>query len=549
MSRRRRWLLGALGLALLALNLDAALVQRVNPSPPELAGDPEIRRAELEADGPARRLGPCWWQNHRGQHVLYAEGDPYTLGFCNAKLADTDRVLDAQEIALTSAMERFVPLKPAQFLLIRTLATAYRGLSTHMTRADQLEIRGISEGRADRWTHLGPTFGRVLYYHALHDISQAMIDNPLLAACTAFAATGTATVDGHTLLARNFDFEAGRVFDEHKVVTFYRPEVGQPFVSVVWGGMVGAVSGMNAAGIGVVLNAAGSDRLDTEGRPTTLVLRSILQFATSIDDAVDIVRAADILVADIFTVADGETGELAVIEMAPGLVAVRRPEPGRHTVLATNHFLTPAFDEDAENRRRMDEGTTVTRYRRLEELVRGRARPLDVGAAISILRDRRRVGGGEAGLGHRGTIDALIAAHSVVFDLTDRRLWVSSSPHTLGAYVEYDLREVMRTRRLEDRGARPEDPLLAAGAFGRLERARALVEAAEALPPAAAIEQLERALDLAPDHPPALLHLAEAREAAGELERARALYQRFLAHDPPYADSAERARARLAALR
>lgn len=545
MSRRGRILLGAGALALLALNLDAILVQRVNPRAPDVEGPTPIRAARLDRQGELRRLGPCWWTNHRGQHVLYAEGDPYQLGFCAGALADTDEVLDHQEQALTDAMDHFVPLRPVQFALIRTLATAYRGLSEHMTRADQLEIRGICEGRVDRWEYLGPTFGRVLYYHALHDISQAMIDNPLLAACTAFAATGTATADGHTLLARNFDFEAGRVFDEDKVIAVYRPDVGEPFVSVVWGGMVGAVSGMNAAGIGVVLNAAGSDRLDTEGRPTTLVLRSILQYATSIDEAVHIVESADILVADIFTVADGDTGELAVIEMAPGKVAVRRGGP---TVLATNHFLHPDFDDDEENRRRLSTGTTGARYARLAELVEGRRAPLDVDAAIQILRDRRPPGGRPVGLGHRGTIDALIAAHSVVFDVTARRLWVSASPHTLGEYVQYDLRELLEGRALRDRGARPADPLLAAGAYERLTETRALVERAKDEDPEPAARTLERALELTPGYPPALLHLAQACEAVGRLDCARAYYRRFLADAPPYKDSEARAKAQLSAL-
>lgn len=528
----------------LALNLDALLVQTINPKAPRVGPQP-IQQAVLRNTEPRRSLGPCWWQNHRGQHVLYAEGTPYTLGFCSGALADTDDVLDHQEQALTDALDTFVPLKALQFTLIRVLATAYRGLSQHMTRTDQLEIKGITDGRVDRWQYLGPTFGRILYYHALHDISQAMIDNPLLAACTAFAATGTATKDGHTLLARNFDFEAGRVFDEDKVIVFYRPDVGLPFVSVVWGGMAGAVSGMNSEGLGVVLNAAGSDRLDTEGRPTTLVLRSILQLATSVDEAVQIVENADILVADIFTVADGKTGEMAVIEMAPGKVAVRRSGP---TMMATNHFLHPDFGDDEENQRRLEDGTTGTRYRRLEERLSQALGTLDVPTAIDILRDRRQFGGAKVGLGHRGSIDALIAAHSVVFDLTERRLWVSASPHTLGAYVAYDLRDLLRTSRLKDLGALPADPLLADGAFERITETRRLVERAKQEDNAAKMSTLQHALSLTEDYPPALLHLAEACEQSGDPACAVENYERFLAMQPAYADSRRRAEARLRAL-
>jgi isopenicillin-N N-acyltransferase-like protein len=540
----RKLAFAALGAGVLALNVDALLTQAINPAAPAVGPAP-IREARLEEQAGLRRLGPCWWAEHRGQHVLYAEGDPYTLGFCASALADTDGVLDRQELALTAALDTFVPLRPVQFLLIRTLAVVYRRLPSRLFEAERQEVRGISEGREDHFEFLGPTYGRVLYYHALHDISQAMIDNPILAACTAFAVTGTVTADGHTLLARNFDFEAGRVFDEDKVVAFVRPDVGLPFVSVAWGGMAGAVTGMNAAGVGVVLNAAGSDRLDTDGRPTTLVLRDILQLATSVEEAVDIVRAADVLVPDIFTVADGKTGALAVIELAPGKVAVRR---GDAHVLATNHFLHPDFADDEENARRIFSGTTATRLARLSERVEGRSAPLDVAGAIAILRDRQRPGARAAGLGHRGTIDALIAAHSVVFDLTARRLWVAAAPHTLGEYVAYDLDAVMTQGSLPDLGARPADPLLAEGAYARLVEARAQVDAARRADPAEAVRLLEAALALSPDYPPALLALAEALEATGAPDAARAQYRRFLRQGPPYLEQAERAARRLRAL-
>src|SRR5205814_857202 len=102
---------------------------------------------------------------------------------------------------------------------------------------------------------------------AIHDVAHMLIDSPfvhghydeLRAGCSAFAASASATSDGHVLLARNFDFEAGRVFDEEKVVLVVEPRDGIPFVHVAWSGMVGAVSGLNREGIACALNASASD--------------------------------------------------------------------------------------------------------------------------------------------------------------------------------------------------------------------------------------------------------------------------------------------------
>jgi hypothetical protein len=217
---------------------------------------------------------------------------------------------------------------------------------------------------------------------------------------------------------------------------------------------------------------------------------------------------------------------------------------------ATNHFIHDAFAADGKNDEREREGTTLARARRLEELLKAAGRELDPAAAVAILRDRRALGGAEVGIGHRGTIDALIATHAVVFDLTARKLWVSSAPHTLGELVAYDLDEATRGI-IHDHGALPADPLLANGGYARFEEAQRLLEEAKALgkgDPKAAAARARKALALAPGHPPALLRLAELCASAGDVHCAREAYRAFLDGRPPHLAAAKQARARLAEL-
>jgi isopenicillin-N N-acyltransferase-like protein len=79
---------------------------------------------------------------------------------------------------------------------------------------------------------------------------------------------------------------------------------------------------------------------------------------------------------------------------------------------------------------------------------------------VSLLRDKRGKGNVDLPLGHRSAIDALIATHSVVMDLTGRELWVSEGPHAAGRYLRFDL------ARLLDPGFRPSlpEPLVAISA-------------------------------------------------------------------------------------
>ena len=528
---------------LVAVNLDALVVQWCVPTPPPLPNAP-ILDQPLRREGDIRRIGPCWWTRHRGHHVTFFEGDPFTLGYCNSRLLGA--VMDRQEQTLVDLLDRLVPSRAVRHLLIRGLMVAYRDAPRHLTEAEKLEILGIATGRPDRFRRLGPTYGRILAYHAIHDISQSLIDNPLVA-CSAFAASHERTRDGHTLLARNFDFEGGAVFDEDKVVAFVRPEVGIPFVSVAWAGTVGAVSGMNERGVGVVLNAGASDARDRAGRPSTLMVRDILQGAEDLDQAIDIARRSDVMITDLLTVGDGQTGELAVLEKTPARVLVRR---ATDRIVVTNHLLHPDAKHDRTNAQRMRDGTTVRRMSRLAELVEA-AGPLDPRGAIAILRDRRGPGGVARAPGHRGTIDALIATHGVVFDLTARRMWVSSAPHTLGPFVEYDLGEVLDGK-WRDRGALPADAMLGDGGWRRVERARALREEAAAMAEDGrsddAIGRARAALEILPDHPDSLLQLARLCDDAERRDCARDAYRAFLAADPPYRREADRARERLASL-
>ena len=534
MKSLRRPLAAAGLLVVLALNAEVLFVSLVNPAPPPRPGSTPVRDAKVTRGAGIHRLGPCWWRDHRGQHVMYLEGDPYTRGFCNAALADG--ILDLQHQALEEAFARAFPARVLRFLAARVFLGVYRDVPDHLADADRLAILGLSEGRPDPWLHLAPTYGRVIYYHAIHEISQAMVDSPMVA-CTTFGATGEHTARGQTLLARNFDFEGGRVFDEHKVVIFVKPRVGYAYAHVAWGGMAGVVSGMNETGLGAVLNAAGSARFDTKGRPTIFVLRSVLTHAATIDEAVDIVRRADVFISEIFTVADAKSGELAAIEITPDEVRVRR---GAGRISATNHFLDPELGRDEHNRKRITQKTTGRRLSRLQELL-ANAGPLDVPKAIRILRDRALPGGRAAPLGHRGTIDPMIAAHSVVFDLTARTLYVSSSPHTLGEFVRYDFDEVMAGG-FSDRGALPADAALQDGRYAGLREARRLVREARAAEDAPAEAMLRRALRRSPDYPPALLALARRCERAHKRDCARSAFLRYLATDPAYPRNAREAR-------
>jgi hypothetical protein len=176
-----------------------------------------------------------------------------------------------------------------------------------------------------------------------------------------------------------------------------------------------------------------------------------------------------VFVADSFLVADGKTGAAVVVEKTPKQTAVRRMQRG--LVLQSNHFETAELSRDPGNLRYMRDGTSLPRRARLAELLGRHSGKLDPTLAVRILRDRRGVNDVDRGLGHRATINPMIATHAVVADVTAGILWVSRGRHQLGAFDAYSIRDFGQPTAT----AIPADPSLTDGSYRDLGRYRAIL--------------------------------------------------------------------------
>jgi hypothetical protein len=138
-------------------------------------------------------------------------------------------------------------------------------------------------------------------------------------------------------------------------------------------------------------------------------------------------------------VASAKDGCAAIIEKTPKCTAIYRSEESQ--ILCTNHAQSEALSNDKHNLENIATSDSPYRYERLKELIE-RHTQIDVESAINILRDTRGKGDCEIGLGNEKALNQLIAFHSVVFEPTKLRLWVSTTPWQLGEFVCYDLGKV-----------------------------------------------------------------------------------------------------------
>ena len=441
--RWRRWLRAGIWSAAVATTVIAAATLWVMATcfaaPPELTQQPAILSAEVTTTPDGRRhLGQSWFLQRAGRSTLDLRGDPFTIGFANAKL--TAGLLAEQERALIETVETFLPNPVALYGAALMVLIHNRNLPEYVKDEYKLEIFGLSHMDGDDpYSQFGSRYHRILNYHAAHDISHWVLDTPAIG-CTSFAAVGERTAGGHLLTGRNFDWESGDHFDVNKVIARFRPEQGRAFLSVSWPGMAGAVTGINDARIYCSINGAHTEHMGLGvGCPVSLVVREVLQYAVDLDSAIQIIQRSDVFVADSFLLADGKTGDAVVVEKTPAASATRRLHNG--LLLQANHFESPSLSPDRGNLRYMRDGTSMARRRRLAELLTRHSGQLDPQRTAEILRDRLGVGDVDRGLGHRATINPMIATHSVIADVTQGVLWVSRGRHQLGAFDAYSIEE------------------------------------------------------------------------------------------------------------
>lgn len=541
----RRWLRRLLVLAVVVTAATLGFDRLTRIDPPSVAA-PAAEPLRFADDGVAW-VGPSSLERRGALWVMQVAGDPATMGYRHARLSAP--LMAAGDFHMLDLFATFVPSAALRSLLTGIVRARYRDVDHGFPPDRRAEIYGESVGYGDRGPAFLSAYHRLVYLHALYDIALAFERSPLLG-CTAFAAAGDATAGGttpgHTIVGRNFDLDVDPWFDVDKVVQIYEPAGRLAFASIAWPGMTGVVTGMNAAGIWVSVNGARAGAPQAGGVPVVFTTRAILEEAHTLDEAIAIATRDTPMASHMLLLADGTSGESAVVERAPGLApAVRRAR----TTIVANHYATPVFAADAKDAYVREHTSTLAREARLRELVEHGGGRIDPAAAVAILRDRAGSGDAVLPLGNRNALDALIATHSVVADLTAGVLWVSEGPHTLGVYRRIDVRARLAAHAPpadERAGDIAADALMADGGLDRYLRGADLRRAAEREQqrdhPVAAAEEYARAIALRNDDHLAWRGLATARAAAGDGNAARTAWQRVVALAPESPVAAAEAR-------
>ncbi|MCB7480226.1 C45 family autoproteolytic acyltransferase/hydolase [Christiangramia sediminis] len=425
-------------LVLILTSLASCGVKKSMQHRPDISGIEEIDTTRIKHSETFYSLGNNQlFQNEQGIWELYLEGDALERGVANGNL--TRELIHHQEIAFMDKLQEMVPSENYRGFLKSFVSWFNRKLYLHVPEEYKQEIYGVSRYGLERYDDFAPGYIRMLYFHGAHDIGHALQDL-MLVGCTSFAAWDSKTADGDLLLGRNFDFYAGDEFGDQKIAAFVNPDSGHKFMMYTWGGMIGAVSGMNVKGISVTINAGKSKMPFMAKTPISLLAREILQYASSTAEAIEIAKNREVFVSEAIMVGSGDEKKAILIEVSPSNFGVYEVQ-NSDQLICSNHFQSEAYLEDDRNLKAIEESHSQYRYDRMQELVSGTEK-LDPEKAVSILRNMNGLKDKKIGLGNEKAINQLLAHHGIVFKPAERKVWVSSNPYQMGEFVAYDLDKV-----------------------------------------------------------------------------------------------------------
>ncbi len=292
------------------------------------------------------RCGDGFLEEVSGYKVLHVKGSPYAMGFQQGTLLREDIrelvrfLFDVKAKEFSRELKLNIGgfgLEPDAKAIIATIA---KGQEKFIPDWYFEELRGVADGS-------GVDYQEILVANFI----------PELFHCSGFALTGSATKGGTLYHGRILDYGCDWRLQEHAVLVVAEPEGQIPFANVTYAGFVGSVTGINAEKIS--LGEMGGRGLGHwAGVPMAVLMRTALQEARSLDEAIAIFRDHPRTCEYYYVFADGETGRAVGVEATWyhfGTVGLGESHP-RLPHAVPDAVLLSAGDRYEELARRVKEG-------------------------------------------------------------------------------------------------------------------------------------------------------------------------------------------------
>ena len=139
---------------------------------------------------------------------------------------------------------------------------------------------------------------------------------PELFHCSGFAVFGDATAGGRIFHGRVLDYMKGIGLEQNATVIVHQPEQGHAWVNISYAGFIGSVTAMNAKHISVgEMGGRGEGQWD--GKPMAQLIREVMEKASTLDEAVAIMRRGPRTCEYYYVIADGKSKRAVGIAATP----------------------------------------------------------------------------------------------------------------------------------------------------------------------------------------------------------------------------------------
>ena len=277
------------------------------------------------------------------------------------------------------------------------------------------ELSGLAEG-------IGVNMGDNLFLR--------LIAMPRAGACSQIAVMPDKSQNGHLLAARSYEYSLDdeMIYCVTRVPGAYRHAGFSLF-------QAGRFDGMNEKGLAVTMSSCEVVK-SSEGEAGlnfAAPIRTLLDRCATVDEALE--RLAPMPVRGNFQMMLADGDRAAVVEFGPGVRAIRRPVNGY--LAAFNHYRSPEITSILPEKRYFSSARqdAVDAFMAAHDKV-----SLDDLKALLTANVPR-------GLSCRAYSDGFGTLHSMLFDLTDRRLFCAMGAP--GAWFEADLDEAPQMARVD----------------------------------------------------------------------------------------------------
>lgn len=218
--------------------------------------------------------------------VLHIEGSPFEMGYTHG-LHLKEKIRQNIENHLKNPSS----LSEEALIKVKAFSEKIPSILPNIPQKYIEEMEGVAKG-AD------VPFSDILWLNLF----------PEMFHCCAVTVQAKASLDGSLYHARLLDYAVGKDLQSSAVLLVVKPENSIPFLSVTYAGFIGCITGMNAEKISLgEIGGLGYGKWD--GIPMSFLLRSLLEKATCLNEAKEILSNAKRTCEYYYIVGDGKTSE------------------------------------------------------------------------------------------------------------------------------------------------------------------------------------------------------------------------------------------------